>query len=227
MRLASPLLFPALAALSCGGGGTPAPVMPAPPSATSAPLAGARCADGVCTCRAPGDDKEDPPPAEGVKRFELRVGSGPGTVWLTINNSQTLLKTREQAQQCFYVDLAPGKHEIVLYGKADKEAEGVGATLAIHEYSPTGPWWYDTFDFVCGVPGPCDPDSLRSWKREVDGYPRSLRDPCGSTKLRGAQWHTGRLPDGAHPDEFIATVTLDVYDFAPKAGPGQCRKAKE
>jgi hypothetical protein len=80
--------------------------------------------------------------------------------------------------------------------------------------------------FRCGFPGPCEADSLRAWKDEVDHLKRSLRDPCGSTKLRGAAWETGRLPDGAHPDEFVAVVTLDVYPFTPKAGPGKCNTAK-
>src|SRR5438132_1708337 len=75
------------------------------------------------------------------------------------------------------------------------------------------PWWYDTAIFQCGHPGPCEPDALRSWKEEVEGYARALRDPCGSTKVKRPQWETGVLPDGVHPDEFYASFALDVYPF--------------
>jgi hypothetical protein len=212
----------------CGGGGKEKPVLDmSPPAETSAQLVGARCHDGVCKCRGDGDAKEDPPPAEGLKRFEFKLSSGPGTVWVTINNSQKLVKDNEQADACFYVDLGPGQHQVAIYGKASKEAGGVGAQLAVHEYyaNPKAPGWYDTFFFKCGFPAACDPDELRSWKDKMDAAPEHEQDPCGSTKVIHAQWHTGRLPDGAHPDEFVASAELKVYDFAPKAGPGQCPKA--
>lgn len=193
-----------------------------PPSATVASLVSARCDEGGCRCRDEADRAaEDPPPEPGLKRFELRVGSGPGEVWITVNNAQKLVKSKERSESCFYLDLAPGKHEVTLYGVATTPGGGVGATLDIHEYGPA-PGWYDTFAFECGLPGPCDTDTLRDWKRQVDGYPRGLRDRCGSTKLRGAQWQTGRLPDGEHPDEVVASVVLDVYTFTPEHGPGQC-----
>jgi hypothetical protein len=207
----------------CGGAAPPTRLSP-PPTETAASLAPGRCADGVCRCRADGEGAEDPPPDEGTKRFELKVGSGPGTVWVTVNNSQVLLKTGEQVEQCFYLDLAAGKHEVVLRGQSSAAGGGVGASLRISEHSAKG--WYDTFEFSCGLPGPCDVDGLRAWKQEVDGYDKSLRDPCGSTKLRGAQWETGRLPDGAHPDAIAAAVTLDVYAFVPEAGPGQCKNTR-
>jgi hypothetical protein len=219
----------ALALSACAGQPPPKRLGPEPPRETNAALAGARCNDdGVCKCRAPGDDKEDPPPSEGTKRFEFRVGSGPGTVWVTINNSQRLYKAGEQVEECFYLDLAPGKHEVVLRGRSTVQGGGVGASLKVAEYAVGGEnryWWYDTLWFECGLPGPCEPDSLRAWKQEVDGYARSLRDPCGSTKLRGAEWETGTLPDGLHPDDLSVAVTLQVYPFAPKAGPGQCKHA--
>jgi hypothetical protein len=209
---------------SCGPPpGSKALSLPAP-TQTTASLASKRCVDGLCSCRSPGSDEpEDPPPAEGTKRFEFKIGSGPGLVWVTLRGGQQLYKTTETAEACFYVDLpSPGKTEVTIQGRARVEGEGVGAVVLVSEHSAKG--WYDTFAFRCGFPGPCEADSLRDWKNETDALPRQLRDPCGSTKLRGASWETGRLPDGAHPDAFAAQFTLDVYPFVPKAGPGDCGK---
>jgi hypothetical protein len=212
-----------LLAAACGPppGSTGPLTLPAP-AQTTASLASKRCVDGVCACRS-GNEAEDPPPPAGSKRFEFKLASGPGNVWVTLRGGQQLYKTTETAEACFYVDLpSPGKTEVTIQGRARVENEGVGAVLLVSEYSPKG--WYDTFAFRCGYPGPCEADSLRDWKNETDALPRALRDPCGSTKLRGASWETGRLPDGSHPDAFAAQFVLDVYPFEPKAGPGECGK---
>ena len=222
-----------LAAASCGGSAPPPSKLGPPPAPeTTAELAGSRCSGSTCKCRAPGDvDKEDPAPAEGHKRFELRLARGPGQAWVTIDGTQHLYANTETDETCFYVDLpAPGKHELVVRARSAQQGGGVGASLQVREYAPgpekNPPWWYDTAVFQCGHPGPCEPDTLSAWKNEVDGYERALRDPCGSTKVRQAQWETGRLPDGLYPDDFVASLVLDVYPFAPKQAPGECDKAK-
>jgi hypothetical protein len=225
------LLALVLLAAACGGA-------PPPPSKlgqslapeTTATLAGARCSGGVCKCRAEGDASKEEPPPPGQKRFELRVSRGPGKVWVTLDGDKQLYASTETDETCFYVDLAFGKHEVVVRGHSQQESGGVGAALQVREYAPgpekEAPWWYDTAYFQCGHPGPCENETLAAWKKEVDEYDRSLRDPCGSTKIRAAQWEAGVLPDGLHPDEFAGAFVLDVYPFLPQAGPGDCDKAK-
>jgi hypothetical protein len=230
-RLACSIVL-ASATAACGGAPAPASHLGPPPAAeTTATLASSRCSGTTCKCRTKDDaSKEDPPKYAGYKRFELRVDRGPGQVWITIDGKQQLYPDIETSESCFYVDLGPGEHQIELRGKAVQENGGVGAALQLSEYSPgpdkQPPWWYDTAIFQCGHPGPCEPDALRSWKEEVEGYARALRDPCGSTKVKRPQWETGVLPDGVHPDEFYASFALDVYPFIPKAGPGDCDKAR-
>jgi hypothetical protein len=225
------LLCLVLVAAACGGAPPPTKLGPEPPAQTTAKLAGSRCSGTTCKCRAQGDTaKEDPPPEQGTKRFELRISRGPGKVWVTIDGNQQLYADTESAESCFYVDLGTGKHEVVLRGRSQQLSGGVGAGLQVSEYAPgpekEAPWWYDTAYFQCGHPGPCEPETLRAWKKEVDEYPRQLRDPCGSTKVRTPSWETGTLPDGLHPDDFMASLVLDVYPFSPKTGPGDCAKAK-
>jgi hypothetical protein len=231
LLLASAVAY--VSSLAGCGGATPPPTRlgPEPPAKTIATFASSRCTNGVCKCRAQGDvAKEDPRPAPGLKRFELRVNRGPGKVWVTIDGAQQLYADPESGESCFYVDLSAGKHDLVVRGHSVELSGGVGASLQVSEYAAgpekAPPWWYDTAYFQCGNPSPCDPESLESWKKEVDAYDNSLRDPCGSTKVRRAAWETGTMPDGLHPDDFAALLTLDVYPFAPKNAPGECDKAR-
>ncbi len=220
-----------VSAAACGSSPPPTKLGPELPAQTSATLAGGRCSGSACKCRAQGDaSKEDPPPPPGQKRYELRVDRGPGKVWVTVDGTQQLYADTETDETCFYLDLPFGKHEVSVRGRAQQPSGGVGASLQVSEYAPgpekAAPWWYDTAYFQCGHPGPCEPETLAAWKKEVDDYNNSLRDPCGSTKVRRAQWETGTLPDGLHPDDFVASLVLDIYPFAPKQGPGDCDKAK-
>jgi hypothetical protein len=218
---------------ACGGASTAAPsrIGPEPPPKTVASFQSSRCSGETCKCRAPGDTaKEDPMPAPGLKRFEIRVARGPGKVWVTVDGDKTLYADPETDETCFYLDLPQGKHEVVVRAHSQQLSGGVGAELKVSEYAAgpekEAPWWYDTAVFQCGHPGPCEPETLASWKQEVDAYDNSLHDPCGSTKVRRAAWETGTMPDGLHPDDFAATLTLDIYPFAPKNAPGECDKAR-
>ena len=219
-----------LLASACGGAPLPPTKLgPEPAAKTTATLAGSRCTGARCKCRAPGDTNKEDPPAAGRKRFELRVARGPGRVWVAVDDKQ-LFADVETDESCFYLDLPYGKHPVVVRARADQPLGGVGAVLSVSEYAPgpdkEPPWWYATAAFQCGHPGPCEPETLATWKKEVEAYPRFLHDPCGSTKVRAAQWETGTLPDGLHPDDFAASFVLDIYPFAPKNAPGECAKAK-
>src|SRR5688572_10710152 len=76
--------------VAAGCAGTQAPPMPPLPAweATEAQLAPGRCDGAACVCRATGDDAEKAPIPEGLKRFELRVSTGPGVAWVTIDGQK-------------------------------------------------------------------------------------------------------------------------------------------
>ena len=61
----------------------------------------------------------------------------------------------------------------------------------------------------------CSFDEIASKKAEYANMPRGLHDPCGSTRLKGISWDTGKAPDNEHPSELLVRLTLDVYKFAP------------
>lgn len=212
---------------ACGGPSQPtSPRRPPTPAAeTRAELAGARCQGGICSCRSGGaDDEETSAPEEGRKRFEFRVGTSPGTAWVIVDKGereQRLYKSGQRAEDCFYLDLAPGPHEIVVRGKAaaSEPEGGVGLMVRIAEYHPGGPAWYDAFRFECGFPGPCDVDTLKSWKREAERNRRSYRDPCGTSRITALGWETGRMPDAQHPEEVQLRFTLHVGQRAPEHPP--------
>lgn len=226
---ATVLLFAALlgAALpsACGGAERP-PASPASlPTETRAALAGHRClSPSHCQCRRLGvaaDQAERTPPPAGKKRFEVRVQSSTGVVWVTIDGKEQLFKSTERAEDCFYVDLAPGPHPIRLWAKADAAGGGgVGVGLRIAEHEPGRTWWFTSFDFQCGVPGPCDKDRLTEWKAEIAADRRRLRDPCGMSRIQGLTWETGRMPDALHPQELRMSFTLNVYARVPERPPG-------
>lgn len=215
--------------VACSGANKTPAFPPVPAEKTEAPLTGARCPDNtVCKCRDPGvDDVETAPVATGHKRYEFRVATGPGQAWVTVDGRDLLFKSSERAEECFYLDLEDGAmHQVSLRTHATKETEGFGVNLRVAEYGAKGPWWYDTFAFQCGMPGACAKDSLRTWKQETDALPKNLRDPCGSTKLKGISWQTGRVPDSQHPEEILLAFTLHVYPFEPNFAPGDAGCAK-
>jgi hypothetical protein len=102
---------------------------------------------------------------------------------------------------------------------------GVSAEWTISEYGAKTKSWYDTFRFECGNPGVCSFDEIDSHKAEYANMKRGLHDPCGSTKLKGLSWDTGKAPDNQHPSELLVRLTLDVYKFAPEKPHGDdCAK---
>lgn len=211
---------PLLALLACGGGaaGTSITILPPPEPETRATLAGPLCQADRCTCRDPAApaDGGAGTPAEGQKRFEIRVGPMEHALWVMVDG-MVLFKTEATAEQCFYLDLAPGEHSLRV--RAHHEY-GVSAAVKVSEYGVATRSWYDTYRFNCGAPGVCGFDDLAAYKQSVAQMKRGKHDPCGSVKVKGLSWDTGRAPDNEHPDDLALGLTLVVYEFAPRAPHG-------
>lgn len=225
MRSASLVL---LALAACGGPQRTQPSMePVPAPSTRATLAGPLCGNGqTCTCRdehAPADGGVGEP-AEGLKRFELRVGPAANAIWVTVDD-MVLFKSEQRADECFYIDLAPGDHKVGV--RAHNEG-GLGAAVTVREYGVAAKSWYDTVHFECGTPGACSNDELDQVKKDFAGVERGVHDPCGSVKVKGVEWLTGTEPDAQHPEDLAVHMVLDVYKFAPDKPHGaSCQRRTE
>lgn len=216
------VIFLSLLAAGCGSTEKRLEFAPTPEERTMATLAGHRCQTGdFCQCRQVGnaEDVEKTPPAEGHKRFELRVKSSEGRAWVTIDGKETLFKSMERIEDCFYLDLPFGEHTVSVRAKADQQAGGVGAGLKVSEFGPQTNAWYDVFSFTCGAPGPCDKDSLVDWKHRAEADRREIWDPCSSSKVKGVAWETGRMPDSLHPEELTVSFSMKLYKHSPRFQP--------
>ncbi len=198
--------------LSCGGAGSDATTLP--PRFTRATLVGPLCDADRCQCHNEAGSDAGAPPSSELKRFEVRLGPVENELWVELDG-MTFYKGTERAEECFYVDLAPGQHPVVIHGAGDP---GFGARMSVAERGQGG--WYDTFEFGCGAPGWCDFDGLKEWEQAVLRAPRQLHDPCGSTKIRDAEWKAGGAVDRTHPQHLEVNLVLDVYDFTPQHNPG-------
>jgi hypothetical protein len=193
----------------------------------SVPLAGERCKGrvGACQCRAPGEDAETEPPAEGFKRFEIRLSADAGQASL---ESATLgsFKTSGPAEACFYVDVPGGRTQDVMFvGRADKPAQGVSPRFRLTEYGPKGPFWYDVMTVECiGNGGRCDHQGIESWvARTVSQRKRGRLDPCGSAVISKLTWETtgGQADrDGGLYHDLTVRFALEVKKFATQFAPG-------
>lgn len=215
-RSNAPCAVAALLALSlaaCAGSQKYEPLPDPPQPETRATLSGPLCDASGCRCRSAADEAGEPPPD--FKRFEFQLGPTSNEFWVTVDD-MVLYKTKQRAESCFYLDLRPGEHRVTLRASGE---EGFGARVAVSEQGAEGPWWYDTFEFSCGAPGRCDKDTLDAWKKRTDQL-GSKHDPCGSTKISGVTWQTGKMPDLRHPSDILLELTLDVYRFTPENPPG-------
>ena len=193
-----------------------------PDRLTLATLSGPLCKDNACQCREPHlEPKESAGLAvdPGFKRFEFHIGPAENELWVTVDD-MVLYKGRERASDCFYIDLATGKHPVKLRARGEN---GFAARLTISELGRRGD--YDTFEFVCGGPGLCEMQRLKDWQASLAKYTRAAHDPCGSTKIRKIRWISGSAPDLIHPDQLELNLVLDVYEFEPKhpSGHPECR----
>lgn len=196
-----------LAVLAVACSGAPDKMPPVGERLTTGTLRGPLCQSQFCRCKT--NPKAAGKPADGFKRFELRAGPADNEMWVTVGPNK-LYKSKERATDCFYVDLPPGKHHVTL--RAQGEA-AVGANLEISELGVKGWWWYQTFIFECGS-NVCDGPQLEDWLSETRAL-GTKHDPCGSTKVLGVSYQTGRLPDGLHPRDLLVELDLQVYKFEP------------
>ena len=216
------------AAAACGGSQKQQVTIDPPPApSTRATLAGPLCQNGqTCTCRdegAPADGGVGEP-AEGVKRFEVRVGPAPNAIWVTLDD-MVLYKSEQRANECFYVDLAPGDHKL---GLRAHQQGGLGAAVTVREYGVKAKSWYDSVHFECGSPGACSNDELAQQKADFASAEHGIHDPCGTVKVKGVEWATGTEPDAMHPEDLQVAMTLQVYKFVPERPHGaNCERKQE
>jgi hypothetical protein len=217
---------------ACGGDRKMIAIGPPPAKATTGALAGPLCSGQEvrqsCTCMESAAEA-GAPEAPGLKRFEIKLGPTPHELWVTLPGG-VLYKSPERATMCFYVDLAEGDHQVEL--RASNES-GVAAAIAISELGAAAKTAYATFRFQCGSPGGvCSFEELDGKKAEYAGVKNSTHDPCGSTKVKGLIWDTGRSPDHLVPSELAMRMTLKIYKFVPdkphgdpSCGKGEARSA--
>jgi hypothetical protein len=202
-------LFAFLPLLACSGGAHQIEIGAPPAKVTRGTFAGPLCSGDTCTCRelnAAGDGGAGVP-TDGTKRFEVRLKS-PNELWANVRGN-AMYKSAERVEACFYVDLPTGDNPVELRAS---EPNGVAAAWSIKELGTQTKSWYDTFTFECGNPGVCSFE-------ELDGKKAELKDPkadhCGSTKIKGITWDTGKSPDQLHPSELLVRATLNIYKFVP------------
>lgn len=225
IALGSVLVPIAFAGGGCGGSRQQLEIGPVPPRSTSGVLVGPLCKDGHCACRnaGPGDGGAGTP-SDKRKRFEIRLASAQ-ELWLKTPETN-IYKTAEKAEECFYVDLAPGDQPLEL--RASNDA-GVSAELTIREYGTKSQSWYDTFKFSCGHPGVCSFNDLDAAMGVYRDMPKKgVFDACGSVKVKGLTWDHGKDPDHEHPSNLVVRLTLGIYKYEPDKPHGEdcSRKGK-
>ena len=193
---------------------------PAPEAETRATLAGPLCDNGRCTCAS--DPAEVGQAPDGYKRFEVTLGPSQSQLWAMVDD-MVLYKGTERATECYYLDLPQGEHPFRLHAKGKG---GFGARMRVREVGAKGPWFFESFEFSCGAPGLCDQQSLREWKERIQEVEKGKHDPCGSVRVLGLDWQTGRMPDNLHPADFDLQASFKVYKFVPDAPPGDASCAK-
>jgi hypothetical protein len=236
-------------AFGCGtsgpGGGAAARPMavgvvagPAPSvsRASTVTLAGARCAGGTCKCREPGqDDAETDPPGPGSKRFEIRISAAGGTAALDLSEVGTVAtgvppSTPDDVEPvarttCAYVDVPAGStHEGRFVALESAVGQGVAPRLAIAEYGPQGPYWYDIVSVTCeGSQGRCDRQAADAWGAAARNRKRGRIDPCGSAVVTKLAWESSggqAARDGGLFRDFSTRFTMEVKKFATQFAPG-------
>jgi hypothetical protein len=188
-------------------------------------LRGARCPDGAatCTCRKPGDDVEADPPGPGMKRLEMRLSFLGGQGSLSSPNLGRM-PASGVAETCYYVDVPATSHSAIHFeGHATNEVTGFTPHLAIAEYGPKGPFWYEVLEVNCvGVGGRCDSAGTDAWTASLKGRKRGRTDPCGSMVVSGLKWDTsGGLShrDNGYYRDLQVDFDLEAKKFTPQFPP--------
>jgi hypothetical protein len=200
------------------------------PRGPVAVLAGKRCAGAACKCRGPRDPAENPPPAAGQKRIEIRISAANGQVKLDSPSAGHFEQTGPE-EACFYVDLAAGlSHDFHLDSQEGRVSGGVVPHVHIAEYGPAGPYWYDIVDIACGLGARgCDLTLAREWGESwLATRKRGRLEACGSISVSGLKWTTSGGEDadkGGLLRDFETSFSLEVRTFATEYPPGasECR----
>jgi hypothetical protein len=196
-------------------------------ASASVPLAGARCRGrtGSCACRSAVDEEETDPPAQGHKRFEIRLAAGGGVASLE-SASLGRFQAAGPQEACFYIDVPAGSSaDLAFVARADRPKNGVAPHLRVAEYGPRGPWWYEVMAVDCiGQQGRCDRQGVDSWSaRTVKERKRGRLEPCGSAVVSGLAWETsgGQAErDGGLFRDLTVRLTMEVKKFATQFAPG-------
>jgi len=213
-------LYTVIFLAACGPPPRKAVSVPLFTGGTDAVLTGHRCVGKAgCSCRKPGEgDLENLPVAEGKKRYELRLETNPGAGYVLLDGMR-FYQSRETSQECWYVDLAVGDHKVQVQGVAERKGSPVGLAFTLAEYQPAGPAWYDAFTFSCGAGTGCELADLKELRRQIQVDRRKVSDPCGTARILGVSWDSGRAPDGLHPNDVTLGFTLTVSPREPESRP--------
>lgn len=212
---------PLLLLAACSGSAHQTVIGPPPARQSQGVWSGPLCQPEACKCRdvtAPADGGAGVPDDK-KKRFEIRLSSAQ-ELWATVGHD-TLYKTPEHAEECWYVDLPNGETEVSL---RSSDKNGVSAAMQIHELGTQTKSWYDTFSFNCGAPGVCSYEDLDAFKEASKQHKRGVADLCGSVKIKGLTWDAQHAPDALHPGDLLLHLVLDVYPKEPSHphGDPQC-----
>lgn len=214
-----------------GGCATAPPFSPHYPPRTTLTLAASPgCAGHRCRCRPlEGEQLAEENIAPGTKRFELRLPRSTSDIWVEVEGRGVLFKPGALADPaCAYVDLAPGKHRVVVRAENRDAEVGLQAGLTVSEYgTAAGPGWYRSFHLACGhAASRCTRAELSSWRAFQARLPRGVLDPCGSVMVKNVAFG-GRRAERLDREYQDMTVrfTLQVYEFAPHHPPAseRCR----
>ena len=188
-------------------------------------LASSHCTGGSCVCRGLGEKKEDPPPAPGKKRIEIRVAANHGSLTIDSPTAGHFEHAGEE-EACYYVALDINVlYTFHLASKEGREGGGVAPMVHISEYGPIGHYWYNIVDVSCGLGDRgCDPDLARAWGQSwLDKRKRGRLDACGSLVVVGLKWSTSggqAEANGWLLRDFNADFGLEVKKFATEFPPG-------
>lgn len=189
-------------------------------------LAGQRCGGAEsCRCRQAGDDAEGQPPADGKKRFEIRLSADGGEAEIALGALGRLRAAGPQ-EVCFYVDLPAGsRHDVRFVSSAAAAREGYTPRLRVAEYGPRGPWWYDVIDVECtGAQGRCDRNAIDAWvARTAVQRKRGRLEPCGSAVVSGLAWETAGAEaqrDSGYFRDLSVGFAMEVKKFETQFAPG-------
>ena len=211
---------------ACGGGGSPATAdgprsSPTPPSRRPRRCWSGRCAR-ASACQLPRAATTTPAsPEAGLQALRGPARPGRRPLWVTVDG-MVLYKSRERAEDCFYVDLAPGEHQV------DAARRGDGRPVGARWRSPSRR--RRGRDLVvrhlrlrvrharaCATLD--ELDELEGASRQAQA--RQARPVRLDQGARASRWDTGRMPDQRPPERARARSSPSTSTSSrPTSPPG-------